>query len=346
MMPVSAPKLFGVQNLLSQAQSDTLIFRDLKWIDRSPTMVVEPLIDGTPSGELERISITPNAFIGVDFSSAALASRGISDQRFCAGYAKAREEHAGFYTVACPHSATIAQGKQCPQCLALDEFSAMHGIHRGARLTSAAEDYAELEHWLYIATFPDGTSKVGTASAHSKPRRLDEQAVACATYVAHANDGRQVRIWEDLVTREAGLVQAKQARAKYKAWTSPLPASEIKEAHEKAVALATWSLQEAALFEDYIEEDQIIAEKWQPSPAMKSAYSSIAEGNDGSLHTFEPLLNSPRGFYINGATGKFLVAHFGNSEAVFLVNLAEVANRAFIVTDTVTEEPTTQGSLF
>ena len=101
-MPVSAPKLFGVQNLLSQAQSDTLIFRDLKWIDRSPTMVVEPLIDGTPSGELERISITPNAFIGVDFSSAALASRGISDQRFCAGYAKASEEHTGFYTVACP----------------------------------------------------------------------------------------------------------------------------------------------------------------------------------------------------------------------------------------------------
>lgn len=335
-----------MQNLFSQAQSDTLIFRDLKWVDRSPVLIVEPLNDGTPSGELQRISLTPDAFVGFDFSLSSLDDRNISDQRFCAGYAKASDEYTGFYTVACPDSAQITQGKQCPRCLALDEFSAMHGIHRGARLTSAAEDYAELEHLLYIATFPDGTSKVGTASAHSKPRRLDEQAVACATYVAHATDGRQVRIWEDLVTREAGLVQTKQARAKYKAWTSPLPATEIKEAHDKAVALASWSLQEAALFEDYIEEDQIIAEKWQPSPAMQRAYSSLAADGPGSLHAYTSLLNNTGGFYVNGAVGKFLVAHFGSSDTAFLINMSEVANRAFIVTDQMTDEPTTQSSLF
>ena len=46
--------------------------------------------------------------------------------------------------------------------------------------------YAATPHRLYIATFPDGTSKVGTSSQASTPRRLDEQAPAIATYIAQA----------------------------------------------------------------------------------------------------------------------------------------------------------------
>ena len=74
--------------------------------------------------------------------------------------------------------------------------------------------YAMLEHRLYIATFPDGTHKVGTSSLHSTPRRLDEQAVATATYIALAPDGLAIRRAEDAVTALAKIPQVKQVASK------------------------------------------------------------------------------------------------------------------------------------
>ncbi|GGH57913.1 hypothetical protein [Rothia aerolata] len=335
-----------MQNLLFDQGNSPLIFRDLKWVDRVPHAVVETVEDAAPSGRLSRVELSPGSFLGFSTVLPSIEAEGLSTERYCAGYSKALVEGVGFSVEPCPDSAVISKGKQCARCEARDEFSAMHGIHRGAALTPAAESYASLEHWLYVATFPDGTSKVGTTSLFSKPRRLDEQAVACATYVAHATDGRQVRIWEDLVSKEAGLVQVKQVRSKYKAWTSPLASSELSTAHEKAVSLATWTLQEAALFEDFIDEEQLMDEKWQPSLSMNRAYESLWAENPAPLNTYSSLLDSQQGFYFVGATGKFAVVHFGNPDHAFLVNLAELQNRAILPHDSLTQEPQSQASLF
>ncbi|QRZ62449.1 hypothetical protein [Rothia sp. ZJ932] len=332
-----------MHNLLFTDNATPVIFRDLKWVDRAPTLVLETTQDVRPTGALTQVPLTPGAFLGFSTIKTDLQATGLSTNRYCAGYAQASHQYVGFEHRPCPNTAPITTGKQCSRCIALDEFSAMHGIHRGARLLPAAQAYASLDHWLYIATFPDGTSKIGTASAHSNPRRLDEQAVAFATFIGHANDGAQVRIWEDFISKETGLVQAKQARAKYKAWCSPLPHDRVEKAHSQAVALARWSLQEAALFEDFITEDQIIDQPWQPSSAMESTYSALKAGWLNALPT---LVDRECGFYVSGATGKFLTVHHGDPALPFLVNLTELSNRALLPHHQPSEQPLSQSSLF
>lgn len=324
-----------------------MIWRDLKWEQRIPTLLLETTKNNQATGQVQRIPLHPGSFLGITTATAELEAAGISTQKFCAGYAHALNHTTGFTTVPCPQHALLSTGKQCRVCQGLDEFSAIHGIHRGAVLTPAAQAYASIEHWLYIATFPDGSSKVGTASAHSKTRRLDEQAVATATYIGKAHDGRQVRIWEDLVSTQTGLVQAKLVSTKYRAWTKPLPAERIKIAHQQAVALANWSLQETVLLEpEFIAQEQIISERWVPSIAMNRAYSSLASNAPQPLAAYPSLLGSTHGFYINGATGKFLTAHFGDPDCAFMINTAQLNHRAVLPYDQLTAQPHTQNSLF
>lgn len=338
-----------MQNLLfPQNHQHPIIFRDLKWDHRVPTIAIEPIVDGVPLGKVKRTQLVPGAFIGIDCRAESIEAQGLSTSKYCAGFARALTDDVGFESVSCPEHSLIEKGKQCARCEARDEFSAMHGIHRGSQLAPAAQAYADLEHWLYIATFPDGTSKVGTTSLFSKPRRVDEQAVARATFIAHASDGAQVRIWEDLVSKEAGLVQGKLVSTKFKAWTNPRPASEIDRAHRQAVSLANWALMEASLdaFDAVISEEQIIDEPWEPSPAMQAAYDSIASESAETLPAFPSLWNTANGFYVLGATGKFLVVHFGDSDVKFLVNMADVANRVMLAHWEPSVQPDVQSSLF
>lgn len=208
-------------------------------------------------------------------------------------------------------------------------------------MTEAALAYVNLEHYLYIATFPDGTSKVGTTSAHSNPRRLDEQAVAFATFVARADDGRIVRLLEDLVSREGNLPQFKRASTKYRAWVDPLPAEQLKSEHYMAVEAATWALEDAKLGGFELLQDQ-----WLPSAAMSRAYASIRADNRQPLAGYESLTTGNHGFYVTGGAGKFLTAHCGDPEASFLVNTADIANRACTLFDGLTPPASFQTSLF
>ena len=82
--------------------------------------------------------------------------------------------------------------------------------------------YLMQQHWLYVATFAGGASKVGTASHLRKWNRLAEQGAVVARYVARAEDGRVVRILEDMVTQEAGLTQQVRSAAKEEALVQPL----------------------------------------------------------------------------------------------------------------------------
>ena len=82
-------------------------------------------------------------------------------------------------------------------------------------------------HWLYIATFAGGASKVGTASHLRKWNRLAEQGAVVARYIARAEDGRVVRILEDMITRDAGLPQQVRAAAKAAALVAPAAAVDL-----------------------------------------------------------------------------------------------------------------------
>ncbi len=334
-----------------------LIWRQIRWSNRRPLIEVEPVVPGgvpegahnrasqavgegastqerspaqrgVPSGVRIQIPLTPGAYLGLRIPRDSEGEL----YRYCAGYTTgtsndAAPESAGIRRVPCPEGTRIQRGQQCPRCTARDEFTALHSAHLyPGTLTESMRAYAMLEHRLYIATFPDGTHKVGTSSLHSTPRRLDEQAVATATYIALAPDGLAIRRAEDAVTALAKIPQVKQVASKYRAWTNPLPGAQLRTAHQEAVARAREALAELARTDPEVPLTAL-DEPWIPSLAMNRPYAALRAQSPEPLAPCDSGLESgAAGFFCTGAAGQFLSAHTGDADAAFLVNTAAWRN--------------------
>ena len=334
-----------------------LIWRQIRWSNRRPLIEVEPVVPGgvaegthsrasqaagkstpnqerslaqpgVPSGVRIQIPLTPGAYLGLRIPPDSAGEL----YRYCAGYTTgtsndAAPESAGIRRVPCPEGTRIQRGQQCPRCTARDEFTALHSAHLyPGTLTESMRAYAMLEHRLYIATFPDGTHKVGTSSLHSTPRRLDEQAVATATYIALAPDGLAIRRAEDAVTALAKIPQVKQVASKYRAWTNPLPGAQLRVAHQEAVTRAREALAELARTDPEVPLTAL-DEPWIPSLAMNRPYAALRAQSPEPLAPCDSGLESgAAGFFCTGAAGQFLSAHTGDADAAFLVNTAAWRN--------------------
>lgn len=334
-----------------------LIWRQIRWSNRRPLIEVEPVVPGgvaegthsrasqaagkstpnqegslaqpgVPSGVRIQIPLTPSAYLGLRIPRDSAGEL----YRYCAGYTTgtsndAAPESAGIRRVPCPEGTRIQRGQQCPRCTARDEFTALHSAHLyPGTLTESMRAYAMLEHRLYIATFPDGTHKVGTSSLHSTPRRLDEQAVATATYIALAPDGLAIRRAEDAVTALAKIPQVKQVASKYRAWTNPLPGAQLRTAHQEAVARAREALAELSRTDPEVPLTAL-DEPWIPSLAMNRPYAALRAQSPEPLAPCDSGLESgAAGFFCTGAAGQFLSAHTGDADAAFLVNTAAWRN--------------------
>lgn len=338
-----------------------LIWRQIRWSNRRPLIEVEPVVPGgvpegvhnrasqaegestpnqerspaqrgVPSGVRIQISLTPGAYLGLRIPRDSEGEL----YRYCAGYTTGTSNDtapesggasAGIRRVPCPEGTRIQRGQQCPRCTARDEFTALHSAHLyPGTLTESMRAYAMLEHRLYIATFPDGTHKVGTSSLHSTPRRLDEQAVATATYIALAPDGLAIRRAEDAVTALAKIPQVKQVASKYRAWTNPLPGAQLRSAHQEAVARAREALAELARTDPEVPLTAL-DEPWIPSLAMNRPYATLRAQSPEPLAPCDSGLESgAAGFFCTGAAGQFLSAHTGDADAAFLVNTAAWRN--------------------
>ena len=334
-----------------------LIWRQIRWSNRRPLIEVEPVVPGgvaegahnrasqaagesapnqenspaqrgVPSGVRIQIPLTPGAYLGLRIPRDSEGEL----YRYCAGYTTgtsndAAPASAGIRRVPCPEGTRIQRGQQCPRCTARDEFTALHSAHLyPGTLTESMRAYAMLEHRLYIATFPDGTHKVGTSSLHSTPRRLDEQAVATATYIALAPDGLAIRRAEDAVTALAKILQVKQVASKYRAWTNPLPGAQLRVAHQEAVARAREALAELARTDPEVPLTAL-DEPWIPSLAMNRPYAALRAQSPEPLAPCDSGLESgAAGFFCTGAAGQFLSAHTGDADAAFLVNTAAWRN--------------------
>ena len=334
-----------------------LIWRQIRWSNRRPLIEVEPVVPGgvaegthsrasqaagkstpnqegslaqpgVPSGVRIQIPLTPGAYLGLRIPRDSAGEL----YRYCAGYTTgtsndAAPESAGIRRVPCPEGTRIQRGQQCPRCTARDEFTALHSAHLyPGTLTESMRAYAMLEHRLYIATFPDGTHKVGTSSLHSTPRRLDEQAVATATYIALAPDGLAIRRAEDAVTALAKIPQVKQMASKYRAWTNPLPGALLRTAHQEAVARAREALAKLARTDPEVPLTAL-DEPWIPSLAMNRPYAVLRAQSPEPLAPCDSGLESgSAGFFCTGAAGQFLSAHTGDADAAFLVNTAAWRN--------------------
>lgn len=218
-----------------------------------------------PDGDPVSLPMTVPQFFG-------FAIQGAPGQRYCTGYAHSLgpTERKIF---PCPKQAAAERGYQCGPCFARDDFRFMHDVHRSGIAPPGLTAYLAQEHWLYVATFADGSTKVGTASHRSKWTRLAEQGAVVARYVAKATDGRVVRVLEDTVTRHLGLPQSVRSAVKVNALADPLPHGRMDGINAENSALVR------ALLRDDIDIDGFsqVEEQWEPPSSWSQVLQSRAQ---------------------------------------------------------------------
>lgn len=156
--------------------ADPLLVHGVAWASATPQLEVSSFTDDAPH---------PIPLLGRRLAFS------VDPARYCLGF----REHtdAGSRHRLCDGSRLATTGHQCERCAARDTSRFMHHAHRGGYVPDTMNVALAQPHWLYIATFADGTSKVGTATDARKRIRLDEQGAVRATYLTRAADGYAVR---------------------------------------------------------------------------------------------------------------------------------------------------------
>jgi hypothetical protein len=240
----------------------------------------------------------------------------------------------------------------------VDDSRLIHDFHRGGRVPAGLRAYLMQPHWLYVATFANGASKVGTASNLRKLNRLAEQGAVAARYVARADDGRVVRVLEDMVTREAGLPQQVRSAAKAASLTEPAPAVEL-DALNRRQAGDVRALVAAAAVDGFVVAD----EPWE-RPAQAEAICRA----DASRHAYPHELSAgSHGFAFESLSGSIALVRLqdaaqdagrdagkhpggdswpGEAEPDIVVNLGLLKARQVELGDFESEATVVQESLF
>jgi hypothetical protein len=239
--------------------------------------------------------------------------------------------------VLCHAKAPAVRGSQCERCFVMDEFRLIHDFHRGGGVPQGLRAYLMQQHWLYVATFADGASKVGTASNLRKWNRLAEQGAVVARYVARADDGRVVRILEDMLTRDAGLPQQVRSAAKAAALVAPAPGVEL-DALNRGLAGGARALLTRAGIEGF----DVVDERWARPGLADAACRPVAR------HAYpHDLGTGTHGFRIAAVSGSIAVAALDGAELEFVVNLGQLKARTVELGDQHSSEvPAVQESLF
>ncbi|WP_079408422.1 DUF2797 domain-containing protein [Streptomyces sp. 3211] len=197
------------------------------WATGDPRLLLAPL----PGGPLAYAEVM-NQRLGYQVGRSG---------RWCTGR-YAFTDTVNVEAVACPERATTDHNSQCFACASRDEFRFAHQFHQGGHAPDTLIAYMAQPHWLYLATFAGGTTKVGTAAEPRGRSRLDEQGALFATYLARSPDGRAVRHLEDALTRRLDLAQTVRAAAKLRALADLRNLSTARASHDKDVARAAAAL--------------------------------------------------------------------------------------------------------
>ncbi|MFE4227410.1 DUF2797 domain-containing protein [Arthrobacter sp. NPDC056886] len=238
--------------------------------------------------------------------------------------------------VLCPERAAATKGSQCERCFVLDDSRLIHDFHRGGRVPPGLRAYLMQPHWLYVATFATGASKVGTASDLRKWNRLAEQGAVVARYIARAEDGRVVRILEDMITRDAGLPQQVRAAAKAAALVAPAAAVELDAVNGRLAGEARTLLAGAGG-----EGFEVVDERWVRPELAANACAPAAR------HAYpHDLAAGTHGFRVDSLSGSIALAALDGSDLEFVVNLGQLKARMIELGDHGSDVPAVQEALF
>ena len=268
-------------------------------------------------------------------TGAQLRLKAASPSRYCTGrYTFTQTFHV--QPVTCPDRAQAARGGQCDRCSQRDEFRLAHHAHRSSLPPPALAAYLSQPHWLYLATFAHGLTKVGTAAAPRRRSRLDEQAAMCATYLAQAPNGTEVRVLEDAVSQQMRLPQTSRTTAKAHGLLSPDP-SRMRELHEQAIAEAVNVLAGLGIAAD--------PQPWCP-PADSIALLSPPATDARSPYPHD-LREGQHGFTIKACAGSVaLISIAGHHATQYVIDLSRLEGRRVTFGDYASPPASIQTLLF
>lgn len=254
--------------------------------------------------------------------------------RYCLGYELVRDD--GRKNQPCPGNAAAERGYQCKRCFFQDEGRLVHNSHRGGGLPAGLRSYLARPQWLYIATFADGTTKVGTAADRRKILRLTEQGALAGQYVARAANGLQVRVLEDEISAALGLPQAVRAGHKCAALAAPLPDEEL-----RAINAGHADGARAVLFDRDPEGFEVVKESW-PRPA---AFATVLEEDAPGLYPLA-LSTGDHGLRIRGMLGSTALTATDDAGLHFLADLTALKGQRIELGAFATNLPALQQPLF
>lgn len=306
-----------------------MLVHGIAWDSSSPALRLL-----RPDGEFSDVALAPGSTLGLRVMPGV----------WCLGHTKVHGPGNRTH-VPCRSGSPAERGKQCGACFAKDDSRLMHDFHRGGSVPTGLRAYLMQPHWLYVATFANGATKVGTASAPRKWNRLAEQGAVHASYVALADDGRVVRVLEDLVTRELGLVQQVRSAAKAASLVEPRPGVEIVATNRRHAGQVRGLLGGLAM-----NGFALVEEEWE-RPALADRLCTV-RASGSSRHPYPAAFDGGgHGLRVHSLSGAIALAGLpdaeGNEvEGSFVADLGALKGRKIEFGPHVTEIPALQDSLF
>ena len=312
----------------AQLTGRPLLCSGVSWSEAGATLGLEPvgkdpeLQDAATSG----IPLTPGTRLSFEVQGG---------EKYCLGFQRVHGRDDREW-VACADTAVAERGTQCARCFVQDDVRYMHDIHRSGIAPAGLKRYLDQTHWLYVATFADGASKVGTAADQRKRARLVEQGAVTARYIARADDGRVVRILEDEVTRSVGLQQAVRSAAKAAALCAPLPVDQLDRINEGFTLAARGLLQGSD-----IEGHEVVQEEFRPPSSWSAVLAHEA------LQPYpEPLTRGRHGMTVQHLLGTSALVSIEGTDVVFVADLTQLKGRRLVRGTFSTPVPSVQEALF
>ena len=284
----------------------------------------------TPAGEPLALRLDP----GTELRFRILNGPEGSSGRFCLGFWQVNSDGVQIHSP-CPAQAPAGRGYQCGPCFARDEVRGIHNSHRAAALPEPLRRYLDQPHWLYLATFADGATKIGTAANPRKQLRLIEQGAVRASYVARAVNGLTVRVLEDTVTALAGRPQAVRAGAKTAALTRPQPLSALEAINAEAAGSVRALLDNIGM-----DGFSTVEERWEPPAQFATVLQTPCEPYPADPGTGE------HGMIMEAVLGATALVRVDGESGFFAADLSRLKGRRLEAGAYRTRVPALQTALF
>ncbi|WP_313813673.1 DUF2797 domain-containing protein [Glutamicibacter sp.] len=266
----------------------------------------------------------------------------VGELKFCLGYVTMNDDGSR-NMLPCPKNKAVRTGTQCEGCRRLDQTKFMHHFHKTGEAPAGLKKYLEQPHFLYIASFAHGVTKVGTTSTQSKWSRLAQQGAVIARYVAKAPDGAAIRVLEDLVTQHVGLSQQVRQKSKIKGLTSwELNYAGLDEINSGSARQTREFLAGQRGLDAYGIE--LLDEFWEQP---RFAVPVVSAWDRHTLHPWGASIpDSTLNFRLRGVLGQSLLVDHGDESTLRLIDAAELKTRDVRISDDNSEFQEEQSALF